>query len=294
MITCVTIPSSFAAVPHLSATSLIQTHYGKIKFSTKKVNVIVGPNGSGKSSLVDYLAKIHLAFTVGYSAFDERALERLSTVYKGIWGEMDRYQGTCQLFDPKVVKTDLGFTWFYRPGAIPGGKDSETLTGAMMTGYFEEAKEYGALTKDKSSGQACRSLISELMDALVSDTLEPSEPRRVNWTYSREDDVTFSKTRGSRMTEFGFDLMPWDIQRRVLLGMFLDNKGIPLFLMDEPEQSLDALAESQFWKTVEGVDTSNRQVIIATHSLYPFLHPENFNLIEAEPGYVKKVKEAIS
>jgi len=70
-------------------------------------------------------------------------------------------------------------------------------------------------------------------------------------------------------------------------------QGRPLLLMDEPEQSLDALAEARLWRTIEAADCDRMQIIVATHSLYPILHPERFHLIEATPGFVESVTELV-
>jgi predicted ATPase len=63
--------------------------------------------------------------------------------------------------------------------------------------------------------------------------------------------------------------------------------------MDEPEQSLDALAELVLWRQIAAADMSKMQVIVATHSLYPLMHPEKFNIIEAVPGYSESVMQLL-
>jgi predicted ATP-dependent endonuclease of OLD family len=67
--------------------------------------------------------------------------------------------------------------------------------------------------------------------------------------------------------------------------------GMPLVIMDEPEQSLDAVAELQLWIAISNAKT---QVIVATHSLFPFLRPDDFNIIEAVPGYCTVAQSALN
>jgi len=62
-----------------------------------------------------------------------------------------------------------------------------------------------------------------------------------------------------------------------------------MILMDEPEQSLDVKAEAQLWSSLSKADCAKMQIIVATHSMYPLLHKDNFNLIEAEDGFVDEV-----
>jgi predicted ATPase len=62
-------------------------------------------------------------------------------------------------------------------------------------------------------------------------------------------------------------------------------------MMDEPEQSLDAKAEMLLWGQIAKADCDKVQVIVATHSLYPLMHPELFHLIEAVPGYAQEVRK---
>jgi predicted ATP-dependent endonuclease of OLD family len=156
----------------------------------------------------------------------------------------------------------------------------------MMVGYFDEAKKYGMLTRDKSSGQQSRALLERVQDALEGNTSHIAY-QHVNWNYGIElremkDDVGFRYSE----TDFHAETL-----KRMRLSV--ENTAVPLVLMDEPEQSLDAKAEALLWRQIAAVDTSRLQVIVATHSLYPLLHPDRFNLIEAVPGYAADVRELL-
>jgi predicted ATPase len=63
--------------------------------------------------------------------------------------------------------------------------------------------------------------------------------------------------------------------------------------MDEPEQSLDAWASATLWSRIAEADCAKVQIVVATHSWYPILHPEAFNIIEAVPGFLEEVRSLI-
>ena len=69
--------------------------------------------------------------------------------------------------------------------------------------------------------------------------------------------------------------------------------AVPLILMDEPEQSLDARAEGSLWAAIANADCSTMQIIVATHSLYPMLNKDKFNIIETETGFVAEVRRLL-
>lgn len=75
-------------------------------------------------------------------------------------------------------------------------------------------------------------------------------------------------------------------------NIHFNETGKPLVIMDEPERSLDGLQEMKLWKAI--LDSKTTQVIVATHSIFPILHPTLFNLIETENGYIKRLQKALN
>jgi len=270
----------FEAVPHLAGTQLMCTHGGAIEFSTTKPNVIVGENGAGKSALLMTLAIRFLAWFTGYSAFDSKytSLNRDAIEW---WGR-PRGWGTDWQFMPGLqCETDNAPALYYRPGHIPGNEHS--VTTAMMCGYFDLARQYAKLTDNKSSGQACLATMDRVIRAVAGEEL-PTEYAHVNWRFGRE-----VPPPNERRGQFVGD---WEWQAHVLKSLMVPAPGCrPLILMDEPEQSLDARAEARLWKSIEAADLGKVQIIVASHSVYPILHPERFHLIECEAGYAQAVRQ---
>lgn len=269
----------FATVPYLETSSLIRHRPEGILFSTEKPNAIVGPNGAGKSALLKALALHTLSWFTGTSAFDSNYLD--SFKLKEAWREADskrryaHYEATGRwedLYDylgGLEVETDYAPALYYRPGHIPGNE--RMITAAMMVGYCEEAKAYGRMTDKKSSGQQCLALLDRVHAVLGGDISSLQA--------FIEQNGGLGKGAKSRHL----------IEPRTNLPV--DAK--PVLLMDEPEQSLDALAELVLWRQIAAADMSKMQVIVATHSLYPLMHPEKFNIIEAVPGYSESVMQLL-
>jgi ABC-type cobalamin/Fe3+-siderophores transport system ATPase subunit len=277
----------FAAVPYLETSLLMQNHKKGVIFSLEKPNVIVGPNGAGKSALMRTLGLLTLSLSTGESAFDEKYVERLGGL-KDMWNEAgwdayDSETGSSWKFLTGLnYESDLAPALYYRPGAIPG--EYEDVTHALMCGYSKEAQAYAKLTDHKSSGQQSQALLQKLLDALDGEF--PNRAYKfVNWGYGQ---TRYSKEKLLSQGYTG----PWEYQAEILKARYLSmaEDAIPCVLADEPEQSLDAKAEAKLWKKIAAVDTSKVQLIVATHSLYPFMHPELFNIIEAVPGYLKEVQ----
>jgi predicted ATPase len=271
----------FSAVSYLAGSALIQAHGGTLKFSTKKPNVLVGPNGAGKSAVLTTLALRFLAYFTGQSAFDDN--------YTGgndcdvWWSNACRWGNDWDYLKGLEVVTDNAPALYYRPNHNPGNEDN--LTTAMMVGYFEQAKEFDRATAKKSSGQANQAMLDKVLKALDGEQL-PSAMRYVNWSRGKEL-KDLEQMHASRSY-----VGPWDWRAEVLKKlMTAANGAAPLILMDEPEQSLDARAEAQLWRAIAKADCSRMQVIVATHSLFPLLHPKAFNIIEAEPGFAQQVLE---
>ncbi len=268
--------NDFKAVPYLETSLLMRRHKGRLQFSTDKPNVIVGPNGAGKSALMESLALRFLAQLTGDSRLDGNYLGR-SRDAEILWTKTHEWRDTWEFLQGLTVETDNAPALYYRPGHIPGNETSPTH--ALMCGYSEDARHYDELTKAKSAGQQSRALQEHLLAAL-DGTACPKEYALRGWTHGREPRELHGR---------GW-IGPWEYQAEVLKAIFAHSTGgTPLVLMDEPEQSLDALAEMQLWKALSNADCTRVQVVVATHSLYPLLHPDKFNIIEAVNDYARDV-----
>lgn len=269
---------NFKAIPYLETSALMSSHPDGVKFSLTKPNVIVGPNGAGKTALMTSLSMLTLShFTSGSALDDNYVLDRDS---KDWWAERTEQKTWKRFWDylPGLqVVTDDGPAYFYRPAHMPGNEVG--ITHAMMLGYMDEARAYGKLTEEKSSGQQSSALLAKIVACLDGSAVVPKHGA-VHWRYGR---VPKDLERG-----YAAD---YDKQANTLIGRFNAVKAdaMPVILMDEPEQSLDALAELRLWQKIEAADVSRLQVIVATHSLYPLMHPGAFNIIEAVPGYMAQV-----
>ena len=261
----------FTAVPWLETSALMQSHPGGIVFSVEKPNVIVGPNGAGKSALMQSLSLATLSWLTGVSALDDKYAGGLGD--EPVWKQIgERWREKHEFLGGLSMDTDNAPAMFYRPGHVPGNE--EMLNVAMMCGYSEEAKEYRQLTRNKSSGQQCSALLDRIIEVLRGAPASKQYAMQ-NWSWNgrRPDDWADEKVRRLK-ARFGK----------------LPDTVMPVILMDEPEQSLDAKAEAMLWRDIRGVDAFKVQVIVATHSLFPIMHPEKFNLIEAVPGYADEVR----
>ncbi|MNR71310.1 vitamin B12-transporter ATPase [compost metagenome] len=266
----------FKAVPYLEGSQLMSNHPEGVRLCADKPNVIVGPNGAGKSALLQALALKTLAYFVGSSCLDEHFINGRDA--DSFWGERGYSWWREQEYLPGLAcEGDLGPTLYYRPGHIPGNE--RCITTAMMCGYFEEARAYGRLIDDKSSGQQSQAVQEKLMKALAGDGSEMTLSC-LNWRYGTKPQDPDGMSRHAGQMDYRAE----ELKRR-----YEQMPGRPLILMDEPEQSLDARAELHLWKQVERADPRGLQMVIATHSLYPLLHPQRFNIIEATPGYAAEV-----
>lgn len=269
----------FSAVPYLESSLLMQAHPEGIVFSTDKPNVIVGPNGAGKSALLTALALHTLSFQAGVSAFDDN--------YTGRGRERDLYWSKegyswnreYTYLPGLTCDSDLGPAMYYRPGHIPGGESF--IAAAMMSGYCEQARNYGELTRHKSSGQKSQAVLQKVEAVLAGDHSELGY-QYMHWSFGKEL-KNLEAQRWSGDYEYHAETL------KKLYGT-IPAGAIPVLLLDEPEQSLDAKAEALLWKKIAEADMSRVQVIVATHSLYPLMHPEKFNLIEAVSGYAQEVQ----
>lgn len=268
---------NFKAVPYLETSELMQSHPQGLVFADDKPNVIVGPNGAGKSACLKALAILTLSYFGGISALDDNYTGRDSEG-ETFWEET-RYRSEYAFLPGLTQDYDLAPARYYRPGHIPGNDDS--ITAAMMCGYFKEARAYGELVDEKSSGQQSQAVMEELRQALSGD-VSGIAYRLMNWDSGTKPRVL---ERNWHYGDFYFHIE--ELKKRLAA---VPPQSKPMLLMDEPEQSLDAKAEALLWRLIAQADTSKMQIIAATHSLYPLMHPEQFNIIEAVPGYAQEVR----
>lgn len=272
---------NFKAIPWLETSRLMDTHQKTVVFSTDRPNVIVGPNGAGKSALIESIALRFLAFLCGRSAIDGHYINGQDA--QAWWENVGKWTREWAYLPGLSIDTDEGPIRYYRPNHIPGNDHS--ITAAMMCGYFNEAKTYAALTEDRSSGEKARAVLEEMVSMMKGEIDLPAGYLRRGWR-----DPLPAKQRKELWSGFEEEAIKADfLMKRAEQGA----QGRPLLLMDEPEQSLDALAEARLWRTIEAADCDRMQIIVATHSLYPILHSERFHLIEATTGFVESVTELV-
>jgi len=268
----------FKGIAYLEASDLMRKYKKRLTFSTTQPNVLVGPNGVGKSAVMLTLALRFLAYFTGESTLDEKYLRDRDA--EAWWSKEYRWSEGEWLKGLKC-NTDNGPALYYRPSHIPGNEVD--VTHAMMMGYFEQAKAYGKLVDNKSSGQQSQAVLARILAALAGTNL-PTDYRMVNWEYGRDPAPEKSSNRGY------FEPMAEVLKKQYPRCA----NAVPLILMDEPEQSLDARAEGKLWAAIAQADCSRMQVIVATHSLYPLLHKDKFNIIEAEAGFISDVLELMA
>jgi energy-coupling factor transporter ATP-binding protein EcfA2 len=270
---------NFKAVPHLETSGLMKAHPDGVAFSDEKVNVLVGPNGIGKSSLIAALSYETLTYFNSVSSFDDEYTEVFP---KALWVQVGKSYSNDYAFLPGLhCDSDKAPALYYRPGHIPGNKPN--LTHALVHGgYSREVHRYGELTDKKSSGQQASAVLGDIKAVLAGD-VKGIRYGYTNWKY------------GKQSKELERNFHSFDYQAEILKKLYgsASPDAKPVVLMDEPEQSLDAMTETQLWKLIAGADCSRVQVIVATHSLYPLMHPEQFNLIEAVPGYAAEVRSML-
>lgn len=241
--------------------------------------MIVGPNGTGKSAVLDTIALRFLAYFYHQSALDWNYVNTMGD-QAAWWGGRGHWRREYTWLPGLHCTTDQAPILYDRPGHLPGNETS--VAAAMMTGYFDDARRYAEMTDQKSSGEQRRALLARVLRALQGDASAlPTDYVRVNWR------ARIPQRQGGRQ-EFPSEI---DLVGEALQAMTRpEPQAVPLLVLDEPEQSLDALTEIALWRSIERCDTARMQVIVATHSLYPILHPSKFNIIEAEDGYAKSVR----
>lgn len=273
---------NFKAVSYLEPSLLVQNHPKGIKLSTTKPNVIVGPNGAGKSALLKSLALYHLAWFLGSSSLDNNYV--LPFEADKLWSKEPGWQAEYEFMAGLKLKGASGPALYYRSGHLPGADND--VTAAMMSGYFKEARAFDDMTREKSSGQQTAALLAQAFEVLQGR--EALKVTRSNWSLQHAKREVCNPRAGvfpSKHDALAVKLM----EHAATLA-----EPTSLVLLDEPESSLDTLTELQMWRTLESMDATKAQAVVATHSLYPLLKPDRFNIIEAVPGYQGAVTTAFS
>ena len=267
---------NFKSVAHLETSALMTSHPKGLTFSVKKPNVIVGPNGAGKSALLTALSMLTVSHLTGESSLDDHLV--IARDVENYWSEHD-WPRQYTYLPGLSAKTDDGPAIYFRPGHIPGNEDG--IVHAMMTGYFEKARAYADLTENKSSGQQSQALLDRVLRLLEST--EPALKHiYTNWRFGK---APKDMTKERHASDFHH-------HANALLKRFtaVPDTAMPVLLMDEPEQSLDARAEANLWNKIAQADCTRLQIVVATHSFYPLLHPKKFHLIESHAGYAQEVR----
>lgn len=266
----------FQAVPYLESTLFMQAHNNALAFSKEKPNVIVGPNGSGKSALLTALSMLTLTYYTDTSNFDRGYLAMQDADLFWLDPEPERWRRNITFLKGLSARSDMAPALYYRPNRLPGNE--EGLTHSMCMGYSEQAHSMIAMVHNKSSGQR-----SQNVQVLLREVLQG---KRLKYTWNHW---------GARKVPL--DIPPGvytgdgDAKHNALLAYFStrNEDGVHTILLDEPEQSLDARAEIELWHALAETNPALNQIICATHSIYPMLHLDKFNVIETVPGYVESV-----
>lgn len=266
--------ADFKGVQHLESSAVIRNNPNGLVFSTDKPTVIVGPNGSGKSALLCALALRFLADVLGESAFDRDYVDS----HKPYWTNRSRYGHDWEFLNGLECDTDNAPAVYYRPNHVPGNEPN--TAHALVMGLHEQARAYESLVGRRSAGEGHRNRLERVCAVLRKDT--PVQFRYARWSFGEQPkDLTDYRQWHGAM----------DYKAEVLKKLFSSPGTEPLVLMDEPEQSLDALSTLKLWKELSQPGLC--QVIIATHSLYPIEHPEAFSFIETTPGYIGNIRQLI-
>lgn len=281
MITSIT-PKGFRAVSYLETAKIMEGR-DCIEFSTDKPNVIVGPNGSGKSALLNTLSMLTLTYYMDVSTFDQHYINMSDSDLfwlPPIVADTDRWRwrdDRLPYLHGLQYEGQLVPTLYYRPNRLPGNEHD--VAHAMCMGYSEPARAMGALIRNKSSGQKSQAIQQRLLDVL-------SGAERLKFeTYRFGDPNKLEKI--DRQFYSGDIPFKTNTFKQYYLSRVED--GRQLVIMDEPEQSLDLEAEIKLWHAIHN-KADHVQVICATHSLYPILNPQHFNIIETVAGYTDRVR----
>jgi predicted ATP-dependent endonuclease of OLD family len=269
MLTSLSITADFKAIPYLCDTKLMQKHKGSVQFSLDKPNVIIGPNGSGKTALLDTITLRFLCYFENHSRYKDSYV-RFSKADEW-WTDTGGWLKDQVWLGGLNIESDNAPAAYFRPNHIPGNETN--IATALMVYDSEAAKAYGEKTKHKSTGEKSIATLQDIY-AILDGTKKLAVPAIPNST---------------RVVSY-----PTEYDKRVRHlhdNIHFNADGRPLVIMDEPERSLDGLQELKLWKAI--LAAKKPQVIVATHSLFPVLHSDRFNIIETQRGYINKLKRML-
>ena len=269
MLTKLSITEDFKAIPYLRDSKLMQTHKNEIEFASDKPNVIIGQNGSGKTALLDTITLRFLCHFENHSRYKDSYIRTREA--DQWWSTTGGWRKNQVWLDGLSTDSDNAPAAYFRPNHIPGNE--KDIVTALMVYDCDAAKEYGNRTENKSIGEKSIAMLADTYAILngSKQLMAPNIPKPRNVEYKTEYD--------KRLEYFHANI-------------HFNETGKPLVIMDEPERSLDGLQEMKLWKAI--LDSKTTQVIVATHSIFPILHPTLFNLIETENGYIKRLQKALN
>ena len=240
----------------------------EFEFVHDKINVLVGENGSGKSSLLATIAKKLLAYNYGHTRLDDRLL-RFADEY---WQKDDPERWYSEdLFMPDVTIESSSPLFCTYVAADWSPCDSPNFAYALCTGLEKEAKRHYHRVENFSSGQGMSNVIANTLELIAKRSPE-IDLKEVEWHLKERDRTHMSK-------------------RAFTLREVLPPAGSNIVaLFDEPERTLDLTAQFAFWRLLsQAAKLSHVQIIVATHSIIPLMSPDNFNFVEMNDGYTKRL-----
>lgn len=227
---------------------------------TPGLNILWGPNGCGKSTVIRSLARMLHCEQGGVQVVTHTSSREVSSSGEFLGGVLPEHDGgRAVFFDPSDTVGLIGgsFDWDF---------GMEGMQNAMFKGSHGETTMWrGNVAFGLAMGKE--------PPALVWKEREP-EPEEATSGFSEHQ------------------LSYWRLMRRIqeVLG---DGSGRPVFLLDEPDKSLDARNQHVLWKNV--AIASKRwgfQVIASSHSVFALGLP-GANYIELVPGHMDTAVSAL-
>lgn len=267
MLTSVKVTSEFNYMPWLGKTPLLVHNKGGVKFSKTKVNILFTKNGQGKSTLLKAIAAKTLCLLTGQQTNNSKGYDCFSDEF---WPKRNYFSRDREEFIKglELRENDGGSFFYFSQDFIPGGY--EGLTHAMMCGFSDEANAVHHVIDKKSSGQQTIGMFKRFMD--IVNHPDNDKPLEI---YVPKDDMYRTD------------------RSKIIKSMF--SKHTPnsrVIMLDEPDNSLDLVSQLQMWKTINQIDLTQTQVIVATHSIFPLLNPTKYNFITSDSTYLNYQIEA--